>query len=277
MHFGDDTDVPKDWAKGLTKATDARIARAAERHRGLRYVRRSAVDRRRGPGSRLEPLSWTPALAYAVGLAATDGCLVNTGRHVAFVSSDRDLMESFLRCIGRSASTVRKDGNAYRAQLGDVELYRWLSETGLTQRKSLTLGRVEVPADLFLDMVRGLFDGDGSISHYVHRPVHRKYPRYLYRRLTVRFHSASRTHLRWLQNGLAEVLSIKGAVVQQSKDLAHNMYALQYSKYASISLLTKLYEDPASPRLLRKWLIWEDFKAQPVTTRPYRRRKNKPS
>jgi len=265
--------VPKNWAKGLTKATDARIARAADGHRGLRYVRRSVVDRRRGPGSRVEPLSWTPALAYAVGLAATDGCLVNTGRHVAFVSSDRDLMESFLACIGRKGLNFRKDGDAYRAQLGDVELYQWLSETGLTQRKSLTLGTVEVPAELFLDLVRGLFDGDGSISHYVHRPVQRKYPRYLYRRLTVRFHSASPEHLRWLQKKLAEVLSIKGAVVQQSKDRAHNMYALQYTKYASISLLTKLYEDQESPRLRRKWLIWEAFKAQPVTTRPYRRRK----
>src|SRR5207253_11357195 len=105
-------------------ATDARVARAAEAPRGLSYVRRSTVDRRRGPGSRLEPRSWTPALAYAVGLAATDGCLINTGRHVAFVSSDRDLMESLFACIGRKSSHFRKDGNVYRAQLGVVELYR---------------------------------------------------------------------------------------------------------------------------------------------------------
>lgn len=271
--------MPKNWAKGLTKQTDARIARAAEGHRGLRYVRRSTNDRRRGLGSRLGALSWTPALGYAVGLAATDGCLINTERHVAFVSTERDQMETFLNCVGRSPSgtTIRKDGNAYRVQLGDVELYRWLSDTGLTQRKSLTLGAVEVPSELFLDMVRGLLDGDGSISHYVHRPVLRKYPRYLYRRLTVRFHSASPDHLRWLQKRLADVLSIKGAVVQQSKDHEHNMYALQYAKYASISLLTKLYENPANPRLLRKWLIWEDFKAQPVTTRPYRRKTTKPN
>lgn len=267
--------MPKNWANGLTKETDARVARAAQGHLGLRYVRHSAVDRRRGPGSRTEPLSWTPALAYAVGLAATDGCLINTGRHVAFVSNDRDQMEAFLTSVGRSpsASGIRKTGNTYRVQFGDVELYRWFEATGLTQRKSLTLGRIEVPADLFLDLVRGLLDGDGSIAHYVHRPVARDYPGYLYRRLTVRFHSASPDHLRWLQKRLAEVLSIKGAVIQQSKDRAHNMYALQYGKYASISLLTRLYEDPASPRLLRKWLIWQDFKAQPVTTRPYRRRK----
>ena len=269
--------MPKNWAKGLTKATDARIARAAQGHRGLRYVRRSAIDRRRGPGSRLEPLSWTSALAYAVGLAATDGCLINTGRHVAFVSTERDQMEAFLRCIGRNASMtkIRKDGNAYRVQLGDVELYRWLLTAGLTPRKSLTLGKVEVPPAFFLHLVRGLLDGDGSISHYVHRPIRRTYPHYLYRRLTVKFHSASRDHLAWLQAKLRLTLAIKGALLQMTKDRPHNMYALQYSKYASISLLTKLYEDDSSPRLLRKWLIWKDFQAQPVTTRPYRRRETK--
>ena len=218
-------------------------------------------------------------MAYAVGLAATDGCLINTGRHVAFVSTERDQMEAFLAGVGRnpSTTTIRKDGNAYRVQLGDVDLYRWLEETGLTQRKSLTLGRVDVPGELFLHLVRGLFDGDGSVSHYVHRPRARDYPRYLYRRLTVRFHSASPEHLTWLQKKLAETLSIKGAVVQESKDLLHNMYALQYAKYASITLLTKLYEDPASPRLRRKWLIWQDFRTKPVMTRPYRGRKTSPT
>jgi len=184
-------------------------------------------------------------------------------------------MEAFLTSVGRnpSASGLQKTGNTYRVQFGDVELYRWLEAAGLTQRKSLTLGRIDVPERIFLDLVRGLLDGDGSVAHYVHRPVARNYPGYLYRRLTVRFHSASPEHLRWLQQKLGEVLSIKGAVVQQSKNRAHNMFALQYGKYASISLLTKLYEDPASPRLARKWLIWQDFKAQPVTTRPYRRTK----
>ena len=229
-----------------------------------------------GPGSS-RFLGRLPSPTRSASLRPMGASLTPDG--MSHASQPSDQMEAFLVCVGRnpSTTTIRKDGSAYRVQLGDVELYRWLEATGLTQRKSLSLGSVEVPADLFFDLVRGLFDGDGSISHYVHRPVARKYPRYLYRRLTVRFHSASPEHLRWLQKRLAEVLPIRGAVVQQTKDRAHNMYALQYTKYASISLLTKLYEDPASPRLLRKWLIWEDFKAKPVTTRPYFRRKSKPS
>lgn len=239
----------------------------------MRYVRRARFDQR---GFRQEPIAWSPELAYAVGLAATDGCLINTGRHVAFVSTDRELVETFLACVGRGETTIRQQGNAYRVQFGDVALYRWLEEIGLTQRKSLTLGRIEVPDCHFVDLVRGLLDGDGSISHYVHHPVQRDYPTYLYRRLTVRFHSASPEHLRWLQKRLVEALSIKGALIQQTKNRPNNMYALQYTKYASITLLSKLYEDPLSPRLLRKWLIWEDFKAQPVTTRPYRRATKQP-
>jgi hypothetical protein len=58
--------------------------------------------------------------------------------------------------------------------------------------------------------------------------------------------------LRWLQARLADVLGIKGAVIQETKGRAHNMYALQYAKYASITLLTRLYEDAESPRLQRK-------------------------
>jgi hypothetical protein len=268
--FWNDRGVPKNWSKGLTKQTDPRVARAAEGHRGLRYTRHSSTDRRRGPGSRLEQLTWSPALAYAVGLAATDGCLVNTCRHVAFVSTDLEQMQTFLECIGRPRSAIRSYGNIYRVQLGDVDLYRWLSDAGLTPRKSLTLGAIYVPEEMFFDLVRGLLDGDGSIRQYVHRPVARDYPHYLYRRLNALFHSASFDHLVWLQAKLRERLGIKGALLTQTKNRPHNLYVLKYGKYASIALLTKLYEDPTSPRLLRKWLIWEDFKMQPVTTRPYR-------
>ena len=261
--------MPKNWSKGLTKETDPRIARNAEAHLGLRYLRRALVDARR---FRREPLVWSRELAYALGLAATDGCLINTGRHVAFVSNDRQLVETFLACIDRPAATMRQQGNAYRVQFGDVELYRWFEDAGLTQRKSLTLGGLEFPDVLLFDVVRGLLDGDGSVRHYVHRPVLHDYPRYLYRRLSVLFHSASFNHLDWLQRRLRGALSISGALFRQRKSTPNPLYVLKFGKYESIALLTKLYEDPTSPRLARKWVIWEDFKAQPVTTRPYRRR-----
>jgi len=157
--------------------------------------------------------------------------------------------------------------------LGTSSFYDWLKAVGLTPRKSLTLGGLAVPDEFFLDAVRGLLDGDGSIAHYVHEPNRADYPDYRYRRLCVRFYSASRDHLDWLRTRLRLALGIRGALIKQPRELKHDLFALQYAKHASTVLLAGLYQDPESPRLLRKWLIWEDFRSQPVTTRPYNRRK----
>jgi hypothetical protein len=204
---------------------------------------------------------------------ATDGSLAKTGRHISFVSKDHDQIQTFLRCVDRLGATIRHDGTAFRVYFGDVELYDWLRAIGLTPRKSLTLAGLAVPAAFFFDVVRGLLDGDGSIFHYVHEPNRADYPNYRYRRLCVRFYSASEAHVKWLQARIRTTLGARGALIRQPPAPKNDLFALQYAKHASTVLLTKLYEDPMSPRLLRKWLIWEDFRSQPITTRPYQRRK----
>src|SRR5205823_6242025 len=109
-----------------------------------------------------EPLGWNKWTAYGLGLAATDGCLVGDRRHVSFGSEDRDLVESFQACFGRRDAYIsdEADGHYFRTQLGDVVLWRFLAEAGLTPRKSLTLGRLSFPDEFFWDVARGLLDGD---------------------------------------------------------------------------------------------------------------------
>ncbi len=170
-------------------------------------------------------LAWSANLAYAVGLVATDGCLLNTGRHVAFVSKDLEQIQNFLRCVDRPGATVRDDGTAYRVYFGDVELYDWLTAAGLTPRKNLTLASLVVPDEFFFDTVRGLLDGDGSIAHYVHQPNRADYPGYRYRRLCVRFYSASHAHLTWLRFRLGATLGIRGALLKQPRDPRHDIRA----------------------------------------------------
>src|SRR4030088_2872463 len=127
--------VGKGWAKGLTAATDPRIARMAEARRGKS---RGRYRVRRSPD-----WIWTPELAYAVGLLATDGNLSSSGRHVSVSSAERLVLETFLRCVGRRAKIGDVKGgygdHGLRVQIGDVGLYRWLQSIGLTPRKSLTL------------------------------------------------------------------------------------------------------------------------------------------
>jgi len=43
---------------------------------------------------------WTPNLAYAIGLIASDGCLSLDGRHISFKSLDRELVKKFKFALG---------------------------------------------------------------------------------------------------------------------------------------------------------------------------------
>jgi hypothetical protein len=76
----------KDWAKGLTKSTDPRVARSAA-HVGLRYTSHlpPGRDTRHRSSARPVDTTWTPALAYAVGLIATDENLSPTGKSTTLV------------------------------------------------------------------------------------------------------------------------------------------------------------------------------------------------
>ncbi len=243
----------KDWSRGLTKETDPRVARAAAGHVGLRYVRRTPFHEHKGKKRgtyRTAPLQWEAQLAYALGLAATDGCLVGDGRHVSFGSEDREQVEAFVRCIGRPDAYIAKDRDReyFRAQLGNVELYRFFAGAGLTPRKSLTLGRLLFPPEYFWHVVRGLIDGDGSVNCYVHRPVKTRYPLRTYERLEVIFHTGSLAHAEWIRYELLG-RGIRSALIVDDrlppKRLSENpMYHVKLGKYAAIKVCLRSTRTP---------------------------------
>jgi hypothetical protein len=138
-------------------------------------------------------------MAYLVGLTATDGCLYSGTRKINFKSNDRELVATYLRLLGRTnrikEAPTRTGGTVYFAEFGDTRLYRWFESIGLTPRKSLTLGPIDVPDTCLMALARGLFDGDGTIQNFIHRPTPRTQPAYRYERLWVYFASASRPHL----------------------------------------------------------------------------------
>lgn len=268
----------KSWARGLTAATDERIARQAAARRGLRYQLHTTNDRRRTNASPrfappADPGSWTAQLAYAVGLIATDGCLSSDRKTVVQVSKDRDLLVTFKECIG-SEARILWNQRAFRVQIVDVGLYRWLESIGLMRRKSLTLGSVVVPDRVFLDFTRGLLDGDGSVKVGMVVPNPRRYPDHTYQRLRVEFHSASEAHLVWLRCELRRLLGLRGWSTVRTRPIGrrHPLHVLRYSKHESIALLTALYRDPCAPRLERKWARWSDYVLNGKPTRIWTRR-----
>ena len=242
----------KGWAKGLTAATDPRIARMAEARRG----------KARGPYTvrRSQNWEWTPEVAYAVGLLATDGNLSPSGRHVSVSSAEREVLETFLRCVDRRAKIGSVDGGygtrGLRVQIGDVGLYRWLQSIGLTPRKSLTLGSISVPDDFLAPLLRGLLDGDGSIIDSTYDGTGNARGR-RYRTLLTRFNTASREHAEWVRERIGARYGLSGGLWCED-----GMYQLTYAKRASLRLLPLLYPAPDVPCLERKREVWRNFERE---------------
>jgi hypothetical protein len=203
------------------------------------------------------PWEWTPAIAYAVGLIATDGNLSPSGRHISLASAERGVLETFLKCVDRSAKIGRVSGGygteTLRVQIGDVGLYRWLQSIGLTPRKSLTLGAIAVPDHLLAHLLRGLVDGDGSILDVIYDGTGKARGR-RYRTLLVRFTSASRDHVDWVRGRIAARYGLVGGLWCQD-----GVYQLTYGKGASLQLLPLMYPDEAVPCIARKREVWLQF------------------
>lgn len=204
---------------------------------------------KRGPKLK-EPVTrkWDTNLAYCVGLIATDGCLYNDGRHMSFTSADIQLVQLFkdlMRLSNRigykiSGSSGRK---CPHLQFGNVGFYRWLVEIGITPRKSLTLGRLDIPNQYLIDFVRGCFDGDGSIYSYMDRRWPSSYMFYL------SFASGSKIFIDWLRSRLKDALGISGYI---SESRGRNFYQLKFAKSESIVLIRKMYYTKQVPCLQRK-------------------------
>jgi hypothetical protein len=255
----------KGWAKGLTAATDPRIARAAAGHRGKQYERRTPPELCRWPVSGLTtlPLVWSDDVAYLVGLTATDGCLFTGRRAINFKSGDRQLVETYLRLLGRKnrlkSHPTKTGGTVYYTQFHDSRLYEWFRSTGLTPRKSLTIGSLSVPDDFLFPLARGLLDGDGSVINEVYRADTGGRPDYFWEYLITSFKSASQPHLEWLQSRIRAATGQPGDLSQLKLRVPlpnrHPFFELRYAKRSSLVLLPLLYP-PAAPCLERKRAIW---------------------
>lgn len=208
----------------------------------------------RGPEHRRR---WRADLAYAIGLLVTDGHLSVDRRHITLVSVDVELLETFRNILALPNRICRHPTGrlgipAYRVQFGDRLFYDWLTAIGFTPRKTYTIGQLKIPDKLFRDFLRGHLDGDGSIIAYVDRYNTSLKTKYVYQRLYVRFLTASKPHIEWLQAKVTELLGVDGYLVVRPGD--HRkvpMYSLHFAKKDAIKLLRWIYYAPDLPCLAR--------------------------
>jgi hypothetical protein len=194
-------------------------------------------------------IEWSAQFAYAIGLLATDGCLSKNGRHISFVSKDKEQIDNFLaglkieNHVGISISGTGIP--AYRIQFSDVLFYDFLNVIGLFMAKSKTIGKLDIPDEFFFDFLRGCFDGDGTVYSYWGKRWRSSFMYY------ISFATASYDFMFWLRSTIQERLGILGHV---KKDGKGSTYQLTYAKSDSSKIIEKMYENPHSLSLSRKKL-----------------------
>lgn len=189
---------------------------------------------------------WSPELAYACGLMATDGCLYSDGRHMSLTSKDIDQLETLKRCLGINNKIGWKPSSysgdmASHVQFGDVTLYRWLIKIGITPRKTFTIGNIHIPKKYFLDYLRGEFDGDGSSHAYWDARWRSSVSIY------INFSCASKKHLEWLNKMIESLVHVSSNIRYGSK-----VYYLRFSKQKAYKIYQAMYYSPNIPYLKRK-------------------------
>ena len=146
---------------------------------------------------------------YLLGVFLTDGNMDRLSGHkndlyrVGLTSADEDWLKlirdliSPLRPIWK-----RKDQETRRMEIANQDLARWLLSWGCHERKSLTVEfPVGVPDEYLPDCVRGVFDGDGSLTVCDYRKV-KNGKVYIYPRVNAYICSGSYKFITGLQHRL---------------------------------------------------------------------------
>ena len=113
--------------------------------------------------------SWSPAMAYVLGVIYTDGNLI-TARTSRFsvAQKEPELLQKILSLMGSNAklylSKQRATGNPiYQFSIGNNDMYEDLLRLGLNPNKSLSSAFPQIPESSVRHFIRGCWDGDGSI------------------------------------------------------------------------------------------------------------------
>ncbi|NQT23082.1 MAG: hypothetical protein HQ579_06575 [Candidatus Omnitrophica bacterium] len=197
----------------------------------------------------MKSIAWNSRLAYAIGLITADGSLSIDKRHITFVSKDKDLIETFKECLGiKNKISLKTSGYAkdkekkyYVVQFGNVKLYNFLTDIGLSPNKSKSIKALLIPPVYFADFLRGIIDGDGCIDYFLHPESKRK-------QFRIRITSGSKYFLEWLKKILTMRLNIKGSIGNIAR-----AYQLKYYKSDSYRIAGFIYYSPKVAYLKRKF------------------------
>ena len=111
--------------------------------------------------------------AYIIGLLMTDGNITGNNISISLQESDKDVLDKINKLVGSDRplhyiemnDKNKKWENQYKLSITNKHMANRLKELGIIENKSLTLNYpCWLPGSLFPSFLRGVIDGDGTIS-----------------------------------------------------------------------------------------------------------------
>ncbi len=185
---------------------------------------------KRGPKPKFIDTTWTPGLAYVVGMFASDGNLGKDDMYLDITSVDIETIRTVKKILKLDNIKIgtKYSGSgtfAYRLQFKRVLFHQWLMSLGLTPNKSKTIGVLNIPDKYFFDFLRGVWDGDGCIYSYFDTRWKSSFMFY------ISIASASPKFLVWLSDSVEKFVGVKGKITPMG-----NAFQLRYAKTATQKL-----------------------------------------
>ncbi len=84
------------------------------------------------PRARINPVLWSPDLAYVVGLIATDGNLSSDGRHITIRSNDRPILDICRKILQKPTTAIAETHSSGFTTNLDPRRHEWY-RASLTQ------------------------------------------------------------------------------------------------------------------------------------------------
>ena len=143
---------------------------------------------------------------YLLGVYITDGHVVDTIHQLSFglSSKDKDWIESIRDLVCPGKPIYAANHNNFKLASSNVEVMNWLISYGCVPRKSkiVKLNRV-IPKIYQKDFIRGVLDGNGSISYIDYKKV-KNNKEYFYKKTVTYICSASKTFLEQIREMIPE-------------------------------------------------------------------------
>jgi|GEM_PF-2373088 len=188
--------------------------------------------------------------AYWLGFIAADGTLSWRDKNLALVlnAGDKGHLEKFLDCLNSNVKiSYVLSNNSVGIRIYSKEIFSSLVRLGITPNKSLRMGNVFIPSHFSSHFIRGLFDGDGSLSGK--RITHVQLQIAGYKPLLAK-----------VQNILITKCGVRKVKIYPLTG-ENKAFRLQYTGSQIFKILDFLYEDSSDLiRLDRKYQKYLDFK-----------------